>query len=98
MASYETASLHEFSDCTEKDLLALQSLGESNNQNNVLTIMKSNLPRSVLLRLEEQREENQEWTVESFRERLLRSVNIQEAADYQVGLLQRPKDYTRHPI
>ena len=54
MASYKTASPREFYDCTEKYLCALQSLGESNNQNNVLTMMKSKLPRSVLQRLEEQ--------------------------------------------
>ena len=50
MAPYKTASLREFYDCTEKHLCALQSLGESNNQNNVLTMMKSKLPRSVLLK------------------------------------------------
>ena len=98
MASYKTASLHEFYYCTEKHLRALQSLGETNNQNNVLTIMISKLPRSALLILEEQREENEEWTVEYFRKRLLRYINIQEAADYQVRLLHRPKDVTRHPL
>ena len=60
MASYKTASLLEFYHCTEKHLRTLQSLGESNNQNNIITKMKSKLPRSVLLRLEEQREENEE--------------------------------------
>ena len=100
MASYKTASLREFYDCTEKHLRVLQLLGESNNQNNVLTMMKPKLPRSVLLRLEEQREENEEWTVESFRKRLLRYINIQEHqhTDYQVWLLQRPKDFKRHPL
>ena len=72
MASYKTAWLREFYDCTEKHLCALESLGESNNQNNVLTMMKSKLPRSVLQRLEEQREENEEWTVKNFKKRLLR--------------------------
>ena len=96
MASYKTASPREFYDCTEKGLCALQSLGESNNQNNVLTMMKSKLPRSVLQRLEEQWEENEEWTMESFRKRFLRYINVQEAADYQVRLLHRPKDFTRH--
>ena len=60
MVSYKTASLHEIYHCTEKHLRALQSLGESNNQNNIITKMKSKLPRSVLLRLEEQRQENEE--------------------------------------
>ena len=80
--SSKTASFRDF--CTEKHLSALQSLGESNNQNNVLTIMKSKLPRSVLLTLEKQWEENEEWSVESFKIRLLRYINIKEAADYQV--------------
>ena len=60
--------------------------------------MKSKLPRFVLQRLEEQWEENEEWTMESFRKRLLRYINVQEAADYQVRLLHRPKDFTRHPL
>ena len=98
MASYNAASLREFYDYTEKHLRALKSLGESNNQNNVVTMMKSKLPRSVLLRLEEQREENDKWTMESFRKCLLRYINIQEAADYQVRLLQIPKDFTRYPL
>ena len=92
MASYKTAPIREFYDCTEKHL------GESNNQNNVLTMMKSELTRSVLLRLEEQREENEKWTVENFRKCLLRYIKIKEAADYQVRLLQRPKNFTRHPL
>ena len=92
MASYKAESLGEFYDCTEKPL------GESNNQNNVLTMMKSELISSVLLRLEELREENEKWTVESFRKRLLRYIKIKEAADYQVRLLQRPKNFTRHPL
>ena len=98
MASCNTASIHEFYDCREKHLRALQSLGESNNQNNVLTMMKSKLPRSVHLRLEEQREKNEEWTGENFRKHLLCYINIQKAADYQVRLLQRPKDFIRHPL
>ena len=49
VASFNTASLCEFYDCTEKDLCALQILGEINNQNNVLTMMKSKLTISVLL-------------------------------------------------
>ena len=49
VASFKTASLCEFYDCTEKDLCALQILGEINNQNNVLTMMKSKLTISVLL-------------------------------------------------
>ena len=43
----------------------------------------------MLLRLEEKREENEEWTVESFWKRLLRYINIKETEDYQVCLLQR---------
>lgn len=42
--------------------------------------------------------ENKEWTVESFRKRLLRCIYIQEASDHQVQPLQRPKDSSRHPL
>ena len=36
--------------------------------------------------------------MESFRKRLLRYINIQEAADYQVRILHRVKDFTRHSL
>ena len=36
--------------------------------------------------------------MESLRKRLMRYINIQEAADYQVRLLHRPEDLTRHPL
>ena len=69
----------------------MQSLGESNNQNNVLTMMKSGL-----LRLEEKRDENKKWTIESFS--LLCYIITQEASEIQVQLLQGPKDFTRHTL
>ena len=53
VVSYKTASLCQFYKCTEKHLHVLSSSGESNNQNNVLTMMRLKLPRSVLLRLDE---------------------------------------------
>ena len=94
MASYMTASLLEFFDCTEKHLGALQSLDESNNQNHdEIQTTKIRPPK-----IEEQREETEEWTVENFRKHLLHYINIQEAADYQTRLLQRPKDFTRRPL
>lgn len=84
MVSYKTSSLRAFYHYTEKHLRVLQSLGERNNQNNVLTMIKSKRPRSVLLRLEEQKKENEEWTVKRFQKRLLCYINAQKAADYQV--------------
>ena len=60
--------------------------------------MKSKLPRSTLLRSEEQKDESEELTLQSFGRRLLHYVNIQEVADYHVQLLQKPKDFIRyHP-
>ena len=66
VATLKSASLRSFFDTTEKHLRCLCSLEEDDNQMQVLLMMKSKLPRSVLVKLEEMKPEGEEWTVENF--------------------------------
>ena len=48
MATYKTTSLRTFYDTMEKHLRCLQSLGEDDNNTQILTVLQSKLSRSVL--------------------------------------------------
>ena len=60
---------------TEKHLRAFQSLGVKIEQKQLLSMMKSKLPRNILSKLEEQKDEQDEWTVGNFSKRLKRYVS-----------------------
>ena len=66
VATFKSASLRSFYDTTEKHLRCLYSLGQDNNQMQVLSMMQLKLPRRVLVKLEEMKPEGEEWTVENF--------------------------------
>ena len=65
MATYKVTSLRTFHDTTEKQMRFLQSLGEDDNQMQVLPMLKSKLPHSVVTDLGKMKVENEEWTVET---------------------------------
>ena len=57
-------------------------------------MMKSKLPRNILSKLEEQKDEQDEWTVGNFSKRLKRYVTAIEAGDQQLRLYHsRNKTY-----
>ena len=60
-------------------------------------MLRSKLPRSVLVELERMKNENESWTVEKFRKLLKRHINIQEAGDIQVKLFLKSEDQLRSP-
>ena len=86
MATYKTTSLRTFYDTMEKHLRCLQSLGEDDNNTQILTVLQSKLPRSVLLQLERIKERTNEWTVKKFREVLHHHISTLEACDLQTKL------------
>ena len=86
MATYKTTSLRTFYDTMEKHLRCLQSLGEDDNNTQILTVLQSKLPRSVLLQLERIKEKADEWTVKKFREVLHHHTSTLEACDLQARL------------
>ena len=96
MATYRATSLRTFYDTTEKHLRCLRSLGEDDNQMQVLSMLKSKLPRSVLLDLERMKAEDEEWTVKNFRKLLQRHINAQEACDLQTKLFQKYDESPRN--
>ena len=76
----------------------MRSLGQDDNQMQVLSMMQSKLPRSVLVKLEEMKPEGEEWTVEKFRRLLKRHISAQEAGDLQAKLFQKTDESLRSPI
>ena len=70
----------------EKHLRCSQSLGEDDNNMQVLTALQSKLPCSVLLQLERIKERANEWTVKKFREVLHNHISTLEACDLQMRL------------
>ena len=98
VATFKSASLRSFYNTTEKHLGYLRSLGQDDNQMQILSMMQSKLPQSVLVKLKEMKPEGEEWTVENFRRLLKRHINAQEAADLQVKLFQKPDESLRPPI
>ena len=85
VATFKSASLRSFCNTTEKHLRCLRSLGQDDNQLQVLSMMQLKFPRSLLLKLEEMKPEGEEWTVENVRRLLKRHINAEEAGDLQVG-------------
>ena len=63
----------------EKHLRCLQSLGEDDNNTQILAVLQSKLPRSVLLQLERIKERTDEWIVEKFGELLCHHISTLEA-------------------
>ena len=79
MATYKATSLRTFYDTMEKHLRCLQSLGEDDNNTQILTVLQSKLPRSVLLQLERIKERANELTVKKFREVLHHHISTLQA-------------------
>ena len=88
-ATVNRVSLRSFYDVTEKHLRSLQALGENTNQMQILSMMKSKLPRSILEDTEQMKDDKEEWTVKIFRKRLNKKINALEAADLQISLYKK---------
>ena len=86
MATYKTTSLRTFYDMMKKHLRCLQSLGEDDKNTQILTVLQSKLPCSVLLQLERIKERTNGWTVKKFREVLHHHISTLEACDLETKL------------
>ena len=47
-------------------------------------MMKSKLPQNIKSKLEEQKDQTDEWTVETFRKKLRRYITTQEAGNQEL--------------
>ena len=60
-----TAKLRETYDMIEKHLRSLKALGENVDQPHFVFLIKSKLPKTVISRMEEYKDMEETWTVES---------------------------------
>ena len=84
IAINKTLSLRTYFDETKKHFHASQSLGENVEQQKLLSMMKSKLPQNIKSKLEEQKDQTDEWTVETFRKKLKRYITTQEAGNQEL--------------
>ena len=62
----------------ETHLRSLQSLGQ------IILIIRTKSPKVVIARLEQQKDPDQEWTVETFTKALKNYISAQKVAESQV--------------
>ena len=73
-------------DVIEKHLRSLESLGEDANNNMIVSLVKSKLPKAVITRLEEYKNDDDEpWDLVKIRKGLRRFITAQEAGERQVN-------------
>ena len=68
---------------------------EDDNHMQVLLMLKSKLPRSVVVDLDKIKTENEEWTVKKFRKLLLRHINVQKGRNLQIKLFKKNDEVRR---
>ena len=90
VATYKSTSLRSF--------MLLRSLGENDNQMQILSMWKPKLPRNTLLELEKMKTENEEWTVKTFRELQKRHIKAQEACDIWMKLFHKKPEESPKPL
>ncbi|XP_045216914.2 uncharacterized protein LOC123566652 [Mercenaria mercenaria] len=77
----KTSSLRVFLDQVEKHLRSLEVLGKDVQQEVFVSIIKSKLPKEVLLQLEIQKGTTKEWTLIFLRERINQYIVARERTD-----------------
>ena len=71
----------------EKHLRSLESLGEDVNNNMIVSLAKSKLPRFVIARLEKYKDDDSKpWDLNTLRKGLNKFVSAQEAGERQMNL------------
>ena len=86
-----TAKLRETYDMIEKHLRSLKALGENVDQPHFVFLIKSKLPKTVISWMEEYKDMEEKWTVESIRKALKRYICAQEVGERQTQLIQSPE-------
>ena len=88
-------SLRATYDTIEQHLRSLQALGEDTNQRQLISMIRSKVPKAVLARLEERKDAKDNWTVDLLRQCLKGYITAQEAAENQI-LLHAQHSHTRN--
>ena len=77
----ETRRLREFHVEIEMNLLRLETLGESISGNHWVVMIKSKLPKSVVFNLENRKDNDVRWTVQTLRKALLDEIRKRESVE-----------------
>ena len=72
-------------------MLSLQSLGEDIHHRQIFAIIRAKLPKVVIVRLEQQKDPDEEVTVETLRKALKNYISAQEVAESQVHQQEQSK-------
>ena len=72
-------------------MLSLQSLGEDIHHRQIIAIIRAKLPKVVIARLEQQKDPDEEVTVETLRKALKNYISAQEVAESQVHQQEQSK-------
>ena len=86
-----TEKLRATYDMIEKHLRSLKALGENVDQPHFVFLIKSKLPKMVISRMEEYKDMEEKWTVESIRKALKRYICAQEVGERQTQVIQSPE-------
>ena len=86
-----TVKLPATYDMTEKHLHSLKALGENVDEPHFVFLIKSKLPKMVISRMEEYKDMEEKWTVESIRKALKRYICAQEVGERQTQVIQSPE-------
>ena len=86
-----TVKLRTTYDMIEKHLRSLKALGENVDQPHSVFLIKSKLPKMVISRMEEYKDMEEKWTVESIRKALKRYICAQEVGERQMQVMQSPE-------
>ena len=82
-ASNKTTSLRAMYDAIEQHLKSLHSLREDISQRKIVSLIGSKLPKIVIVRLEQQKGTENEWTVEMLRNSLKGYITVQDIGGNQ---------------
>ena len=84
----KVSSLRATYDNIEKHLRSLNALGEDTNQRQIISMIRSKLPKVVLARLEERKDGGENWTTQLLRNYLKAYITAQETAENQFMMHQ----------
>ena len=84
-------------DQIEPHLRSLQALGQDIENNFMVSLIQSKLPRTILAKLEEYKNTDAPWTVASLRKELKKYIPAQEVGDRLVNLYHKG-DISAHKI
>ena len=89
--SNNTSSFRVTYDAVETHLRSLQSLGENIHHRQIISIVRTKLPKVVIARLEQQKDPDEEKPVEALRKSLKNYISTQEVAESQVHQQEQSK-------